>query len=319
MMRPYKFAIVTITLILLKSAPLSANPDLDETPAGEGEWGYRPSDSSVSAVNPPSFSWRPMPGMSWELQCSKDASFSSIIYNAEHIEFNVITPNKPFAQGNYYWRYRGISENGDKTNWSRIRSFTITGDASKMPLPEREELLSRIPDSHPRLFIRPEEIPTLKKRASSDLKNIYERLSTQCKELIENPPDLSEPQLYPNDIVRGSDEWRSIWWGNRMRVVKALNSAATLAFTSLIGGPDIYGMEAKRILMACAEWDPKGSTGYLYNDEAGMPYNYLFSRTYSFVYNLLSETEREKCREVMLVRGREMYDHMCPGHFWTPV
>ena len=317
-MRSYKFAIAAITLILLKSALLPASPALDEVPPGEGEWGYRPSDSSISAINPPSFSWRPMPDMSWELQCSKDDSFSSIIYTADNIEFNVFTPNRPFTQGNYYWRYRGTSENGDKTNWSRIRSFTIARESSEMPLPERDELLSRIPDSHPRLFIRPEEIPELKKRASSDLKDIYQRLSTQCEELIDNPPDLSEPPLYPGNIVRGSDEWRSIWWGNRMRVVKALNGAATLAFTSLIGGPGTYGEEAKRILMACAEWDPKGSTGYRYNDEAGMPYNYLFSRTYSFVYNLLSETEREKCREVMLVRGHEMYDHMCPGHFWTP-
>ncbi len=70
--------------------------------------------------------------------------------------------------------------------------------------------------------------------------------------------------------------------------------------------------------MDCARWDPQGATGYRYNDEAGMPYAYYFARTYTFVHELLSEEEREKCRQVMRVRGREMYEHLCPDHFWRP-
>lgn len=196
--------------------------------------------------------------------------------------------------------------------------ITIADNASLMPLPARVELLSRIPRRHPRLFVRPEEIANLKKLGADDLKDIFDRLVAQCEELIENPPDLKEPPLYPEDIVRLSDEWLRIWWGNRMRTIKALNGAATLAFTRLVGGPERYGEEAKHILMACAEWDPKGSTGYRYNDEAGMPYSYLFSRAYTYVNDLLSDAEKEKCREVMRVRGREMYEHLCPSHFWTP-
>ena len=75
---------------------------------------------------------------------------------------------------------------------------------------------------------------------------------------------------------------------------------------------------AKRLLLAAAEWDPKGSTGYRYNDEAGMPYNYYFSRTYTFLNDLLTDEERAKCREVMTVRGKEMYRHLCPRHLWRP-
>ena len=35
-----------------------------------------------------------------------------------------------------------------------------------------------------------------------------------------------------------------------------------------------------------------GASGYLYNDEAGMPYNYLFARTYTFIHDTLSDDER---------------------------
>ena len=63
------------------------------------------------------------------------------------------------------------------------------------------------------------------------------------------------------------------------------------------------------ILAACA-WDPNGATSYAYNDEAGMPYAYHFSRAYSFLHDRLTEAERKKCREVMAIRGAEMYAHL---------
>ena len=47
--------------------------------------------------------------------------------------------------------------------------------------------------------------------------------------------------------------------------------------------------------MDCAKWDPKGATGYRYNDEAGMPYAYYFSRTYTFVNDLLTRGGTRRC------------------------
>ncbi|MBN2270964.1 MAG: DUF4962 domain-containing protein, partial [Sedimentisphaerales bacterium] len=143
-------------------------------------------------------------------------------------------------------------------------------------------------------------------------------LVKECQRLVARPPATEEPPKYPPGTVSNSDPWREIWWGNREYTIKALNGAATLAFTRLIGGEEKYGQEAKRILLECAKWDPKGSTGYRYNDEAGMPYNYYFSRTYTFVNDLLSEAEKEICRRVMKVRGDEMYNHLCPRHLWQP-
>ena len=49
---------------------------------------------------------------------------------------------------------------------------------------------------------------------------------------------------------------------------------------------------ARRLLLAAAEWDPKGATGYRYNDEAGMPFAYYAARTYTWIHDHLSEEER---------------------------
>jgi len=161
-------------------------------------------------------------------------------------------------------------------------------------------------------------MPGLRRRSGTDLKAEYGRLIARCERLIEAPPPTEEPPLYPEGLERGSDPWRDIWWGNRRYTQRALDGAANLAFAWQLSGNDAYGQLARRILMDCASWDPKGSTGYRYNDEAGMPYNYYFSRTYTFLHALLSEPDRAKCREVMAIRGREMNRHLNPRHLWRP-
>ena len=138
----------------------------------------------------------------------------------------------------------------------------IADTAAVMLLPPRDELLNRIPKTHPRLFIRPEDLPHLKALAVQDLHAEFEALQARCDALLKDPPPTAEPPKYDPQV--GFSE--EIWWGNRTYTQRALDAAATLAFTRLLGGKDAYGHEAKRILLECAKWDPVGSTGYLYND-----------------------------------------------------
>lgn len=311
--------IAALCLVWISPAVKAADWSLDETPAGDGEWGYRPAEAAVSETNPPGFSWRPQSRATrWELQCAREAAFDEIAHAATDIEFNVYCPPCELPAGSYWWRYRGRDGGGRLSNWSRSRTFTVPERAATLPMPPREELLARIPRSHPRLFVRPEQTPELRKLAEGPLKEQFERLVESCEQLLKNPPPTAEPKTYPKDMERGSEEWKALWWGNRMYTIAALDGAATLGFTRLLGGKEEYGQLAKRILLDCAKWDPRGATGYRYNDEAGMPYAYHFSRTYTFVHDLLTPQEREICCQVMKVRGEEMYRHLCPGHLWRP-
>ncbi|MBM4088787.1 MAG: DUF4962 domain-containing protein, partial [Planctomycetes bacterium] len=247
-----------------------------------------------------------------------DNAFDAIEHHATGIEFSVYCPPEVLPAGTYWWRYRGTDKDGSESNWSEARTFTIPDRAVAMPMPPRDELLARIPDAHPRLFIRPEELPKLRELAQGAMNDRFRELVTRSEQLLKDPPPTAEPKKYPEDMERGSEEWKALWWGNRMYTIAALDGAATLGFTRLLGGKEEYGQLAKRILLDCARWDPRGATGYRYNDEAGMPYAYFFSRAYTFVHDLLTPDERAICREVMKVRGEEMYRHLCPGHLWRP-
>ncbi len=311
------FLSAIVSSLLLAAVPAQAGLILPDSPDRPGYWGRRPAEGSVSQTDPPSFTW-PDTQYVWELQCARDAGFDDVVYSAAGIELNVHCPPKAFGPGRYFWRYRGTRAGDRPSIWTKPYAFNIADDAVQMPMPKRRELLSRIPDSHPRLFLRPENLPKLRRLAQGKMQRQYENLVKQCDKILAEPPPTAEPPKYPPDMARKSEGWRKMWWGNRTYTIKALNSAATLAFTRLLGDQDKYGREAKRILLECAKWDPKGSTGYRYNDEAGMPYNYYFARTYTFVNDLLTEQEKEICRKVMKVRGDEMYDHLCPRHLQRP-
>jgi hypothetical protein len=314
-----RFTVLAGLCLLTPMVAHAAAPRLDESPATPDQWGYRPADGTASATNPPGFSWRPQKGItSWELQIRASSEDQAEVYRVDDLSMNVHCPPQTISPGKYTWRYRGQDKSGLVTNWSTARSFSISTSAVQLPMPPRHELLSRIPASHPRLFVRPEQLPRLQQLARGELADNYKTLVDTCNRILKDPPPTSEPRKYPADMERGTPEWKELWWGNRRYTSNALNSAATLAFTRLLGGHEEYGQLARRLLMDCAKWDPKGATGYRYNDEAGMPYAYYFSRTYTFVYDLLSEEEREQCRQVMRVRGKEMYDHLYPGHLWRP-
>ncbi|HUU92267.1 MAG TPA: DUF4962 domain-containing protein [Phycisphaerae bacterium] len=312
---PCTFYAVMITA----SAALCAEAPVNESPAAPGEWGFRPFDGQPSPTNPPAFVWRPQKdAAAYELQCARDAAFRTAAYRATVERYNCHCPPKTFEPGTWHWRFRFLDRKGTASAWSKTRTFVIDKTVAAFPMPTRQELIGRIPRKHPRLFVRPEQLPHLKQLAKGELKKEFDALVKESDRLLKNPPPSKEPPTYPKDCERKSEQWRTIWWGNRTYTIRCLNGAATLGFARLLSGNEDYGRLAKRLLMDAARWDPKGSTGYRYNDEAGMPYNYYFSRTYTFINDLLSEKEKATCREVMAVRGREMYDHLAPRHLWRP-
>lgn len=306
----------TLVLLLCLLSPWS---QVDESPAGPGEWGFRPAHGATSRRNPPAFCWRPQQdARSYTVQIAANERFDTLSYEARDIPFNVHTPTRVLDPGDWYWRLRAVDDSGGETDWSSVRRFSLDRDSRPFPLPGRPELLSRIPASHPRLFVRPEQRSRLRGQATGERRTDFDRLVKRCDDLLDTPPDSTEPPLYPEGTVRKSEEWRAIWWGNRRATIAVLEPAATLGFVYWIGGDRKHGELGRRLLLDAARWNPLGATGYRYNDEAGMPYAYQFSRAYSFLHHLLTEEERALCREVMTVRGREMYRHLHPRHLWRP-
>ena len=241
-MRMWRAVTLSFSIVLLGCFIMGSSSEalaLDETPARPGEWGFRPFDGKECAMDPPGFVWRPQKNAAgYDLECSRDTTFANAEYRVGGITYNCHCPPKTFEQGTWRWRFRMVDKKGEKSDWSKVRSFAIGPDAVAFPMPAREGLLGRIPKQHPRLFVRPEQIPELRKRAQGDLKPMFDSLVKQCEKIMKAPLPTEEPPKYPKGMKRGSDPWRKIWWGNRRYTTAVLNGAATLAFTRLLGGKE---------------------------------------------------------------------------------
>jgi hypothetical protein len=180
-------------------------------------------------------------------------------------------------------------------------------------------LLQRIPAEHPRLFFRPEDLPKLREQAQGPLADRWKALQDQADKVLANPPDISEPPLYPKDIERKGEEWRNIWWGNRARMLAVVENAATLGFVYRISGDEKYARGTRDLVLAMCQWNPEGSTQYLYNDEAAMPALYMASRAYSWAYPAFSAEDRETVVRIMRIRGEQAFRVLTGAqHLWKP-
>ncbi len=313
----YRHLVLLAGLCGLAAGSSLAATKVDDTPGRPGEWGFRPAEGAVSPTNPPALVWRPQKGaVAYELALADEQGRAA--YTARVERYNCHCPPRTFDPGTYQWRFRFLDSDGKRSAWSKVRAFVIDKTSVAFPMPTRSDLIGRVPREHPRLFVRPEGLPAMRRLAKGELEDRYAALLKHCDRLLKKPPKTKEPPKYPEDGERKSEAWRKIWWGNRTYTIRALGAAANLGFAWHLSGKQPYADLGKRLLLACARWDPKGATGYRYNDEAGMPYAYYFARAYTFLHGHLSEAERRACRKIMAVRGGEMYDHLSRYHIWRP-
>lgn len=292
---------------------------LDESPAEPEAWGFRPDTAYPPELNPPSFTWRPVKdAAAYRIEVAADAAFQQVIHEAA-CPWPAYCPPEPLTPGAYFWRYAAQDTAETLSGWSVARPFTITPELPEYPKPARAAIAARIPQAHPRLFLRPDEIAHFQELIAGPLADTWAALRKEADKHLQNPPDTSEPPLYPEGTERKGEEWRKIWWGNRTRSVAVGEAAATLALVYRLSGERRYGEAARDLVMAVAKWDPAGSTNFRYNDEAAMPLLYLPARAYTWAQDCFTPEQRSRLAEQMAARGADCYNHLIAArHLWRP-
>lgn len=313
---------MTVLPLLLSLAQMATAGalTLDESPAGATDWGFRPGDGATADTTPPAFVWRPVDGAGhYALQIARDGEFTNCLRDYPVIPWSSFAPDAVLEPGVWFWRYAAFGEDGARSPWSLARKFVVAEDAKPFPKPSIDELARRIPAGHPKLFLRPEEIGAFKEAIGGRMAGQWQGVVAQANKLLRSPPDTAEPPKYPEGTVDRGEEWKKIWWGNRTRAIAVADSAATLAFVYQLTGEAKYGDAAKDLLLAFARWDPRGATGYEYNDEAAMPLLYYPSRAYSWAHDRFNADERAKIVNVMKIRGGDCFGHLRKrDHLWRP-
>jgi hypothetical protein len=275
----------------------------DRAPLAD-EWGYRPADGATVPLNPPSLSWvHEAAAAAYEVQWADNARFENAA-GAAGLPWSVYTHHAPLKPGRWWWRYRIAGRDGGLSAWSRARSFLAPADAVEFPQPTLEELKRRIPQGHPRLFVRDEDLPRWRQWARGGGRAAYQRLIARAEELCRAEPT-------PEPAVRASPsdpETRQFWWSNRVQTIRALQEAEILSFAWLLSGESKYGEAARRFTLELAAWDPDGPTNFRLNCEAAKPMLHRLARAYDWAWPLFSQEERARIRAVLLRRALDAWN-----------
>lgn len=299
--------------LLLATALFTVNAvaavPLDQRPARAEEWGYRPADGATVRLNPPSFTWiAPANAATYAVQWSTDRAFPAAkTTTVAGIVWPTYTHNAAVTPGTYFWRYRAVDPKGQETEWSVARRVVIAPDAAELPMPTVAEQRANVPSGHPRLFMRPEDLPRLRELAKGRDAAAFAALRKAADAYIKAGP-TSEPEHKGSARDKNNAELVKYWWPNRVQTEKACEEAEVIAFVYLMTGDSDYGEAARRWVLHLAAWDPKGNTNFTLNCEAGKPMLYRPARAYDWAWDRFTPDERKKVQTMMRERVIEAWN-----------
>ncbi|MGH9659349.1 MAG: DUF4962 domain-containing protein, partial [Bryobacteraceae bacterium] len=269
----------------------------------ENEIGYLPHDGSPAATNPPALAWLPEPEAdAYAVQFARDQAFQTGVITIARTPYVLYTHTTTLPLGTWWWRYACLDAQGSRSTWSQARRFTIAANAQPFPRPSDDLLRQRLPARHPRLMLRPEDVPMLRDARLGSEKARWEKLVSVAEEYLKAP-------LMPEPPPWTDGKWNAPEWSRNFReTVRAVEIAETLAFCYLLSGDKRYGEGARKWLLHFASWNPAGTTSMDVNDEAGMPILHITSRAYDWAYHALSEADRRTMRKMIRWRGEEAYN-----------
>lgn len=297
-------AVFGVLVCLCATSP--AEPQVSNRAAKADEWGYRPADGETARMNPPSLTWlHETEAQTYTVQWARRADFSDA-ETASGFRWPTYTHHTALTAGTYHWRYRFTSRKGETSAWSAIRKFTVPADAVEFPMPTRAQQRERVPQGHPRLFMRPEDLPRLRELARGKLATSFTKLREQADKVIAAGP-TPEPAQKGSARDKENKELIKFWWPNREQAQKAGQEAELIAFVYLMTAEPKYGEAARKWVLHLASWDPDGPTHFQLNCEAGKAMLYRPCRAYDWAYDTLTADDRAKVQQVMKRRALDAW------------
>lgn len=300
---PFLFSLLAVSMTFSLALPALAALPLDQRSALPEEWGYRPADNAIVALNPPSFAWIAQPKAAhYTIQWSASRTFSeATTTTVDGIAWPTYTHHEAVQAGAYFWRYRYANTMGEVSEWSVVRRVEVPASAAHLPMPSVAQQRARIPKAHPRLFMRPEDLPRLRGLAEGREAQAFAALKRTADGYIKAGP-TAEPEHKGSARDKNNAELIKYWWPNREQAEKACIEAETIAFVYLISGDKKYGEAARRWVLHLASWDTKGITNFTLNCEAAKPMLFRPARAYDWAWDMFTPEERAKIQTAMRER-----------------
>ncbi|MGM0491390.1 MAG: DUF4962 domain-containing protein [Armatimonadota bacterium] len=295
---------ITIAFFALVSLPFawSFEPDMSPQPAKHPP--LSPEDGAVANTNPPSMIWRlDDRAATYTLEMSQSPDFEGEVIHVEGIDMPFYNHSEVLDAGTWHWRYLVVTDEGEVSEPSAVKSFTVAADTPEMPVPPTDEIIENIPD-HPRIFVTPDTLDEFRARRETVASEAWQGIEARADASL----DVSIPELdlqpMPDDpgtsrkqvfyLVDGEPRVPAGFKNTNLR--DASYRAGILSMAWQISGEEHYAEAAREWALFAAPFrmdyhleDRGQHDTVVYNNEQGLKNMAL---AYDRLYHRLSEDER---------------------------
>lgn len=251
-----------------------------------------PTEAAPAIMNPPGFRWQgDGNAISHEIEIARDPEFTDGVSRHTGLTWTLYTPEEPFAEGPWYWRYRSQMTEEASTPWSDALAFSIDPGLPEIPVSPARELVRQLTESgRPRLYVTATSLSAWRERIQTTHKELWEA-SLSNLEGARSIEIVEPPTSYSNMEVR--HEVRPMAEGMEL-----------LALNFLITDNRKDGERAREALLQMMTWDPYGSTSRHNSSYGFRTIMGGIARTYDWLAatDMLSDKDRRTIQSRMVPR-----------------
>ena len=285
----------------VRPAPAVAFPS---TPPSDRALFPQPRDGESVAINPPGFAWWRAPGAAmYRLLIWDDQGRE--VYQAPYLTDPVHLPTTPLPAGEYCWDVEACDRDDRVLARRGVWYFTVPEGLTEFPWIAPEQILARVPDTHPRYMFLRDELPEIRRSLQAGRRQAWNSIRSSAERYVTTaPPRPPEYHTY-TDPARQRMGYVTYFREFR-RVID--NAMSTLALAYVLSGDERYGLAAKRILLEVESWGIEGPMSVMapWGDEPGLSMAKHGHRAYDWLYDLFDESERQRVREMTIGRARQV-------------
>lgn len=259
---------------------------------------YNRPENKVHHENPVRFTWYPISEEA-EYQIYVYDQKGELAYSFSDITINFYTPVCVMNPGKYTYSVTTGSKEIIKN-----QPFEIAEDAAQTPLLPRDARYAAI-GQHPRIWLNNDDINRLKVDKEKSLKTVWESFMADAVSDWAEKTVHSEPNFYP-----GNKRVISLWRQMYIDCQEALYAIKHCAIAWRVTNDRIYLDAAKRWLLSIAGWNTEGATARTYNDESAFRLTTALAWGYDWLYDDLTDDERQVVKDALIIRGRELFDYV---------
>ncbi len=256
---------------------------------------FKPPHKYICRQNPPDFTWPQISGAkSYELGIFADEALTDLRYSKINLPYSYHSFTYPFEPGTYWWAIRYTNSSGQTSSWSVPRRFTLDTNYHEFKVIPAEDIVAAIPQSHPRIWFTQDTLEDFRQNARTVKGyDIYGKMYS----LYDTWKDADYPED-PYDSSKSSGVIQN--WGTRL-MMAALCYHLT---DNEAEKPEMleFSVGVMKKLLSWEYDDATDSTNFSANDIAYFELMFRVAMGYDWLYNEMSEEDREIIKNGLIGR-----------------